>query len=175
MIVKGKFEALSMAIYGDVVSEPPLSSQPYTPRPLPVTDPLPLSKAVDPSNSRDPTVLAQQLLALIPDSPPLALVIRLMFCLKPSNEDWDLPEFPYLHADLETEEEDFDLESAIHLTSKPVRDDTQHDSLSNFAANVAEHIGPKVRDFVMVLLPVLNLSSVGLSEQRAVLLRCQTS
>src|SRR6516164_801455 len=114
MIVKGKIEALSMAIYGDIVSDAPPPTQNYDARPIPSIEHVPLSRAIDPSNSSDPTLLAKQLLALIPDAPPLPLVVRLMLCLKPSNEDWELPSFPYLHADLDAEiEEDFDLETAI--------------------------------------------------------------
>lgn len=91
MIVKGKFDVLSIAIYGDIVTDTPSSTEKYETHPLPSVVPVPLSKAVDPSGSSDPTMLAKQLLALIPNSPPLPLVVRLMFCLKPSNDDWDLP------------------------------------------------------------------------------------
>jgi hypothetical protein len=151
MIVKGKFAALSMAIYGQIVSDTPPPPPKYEPRPIPSVEPLPLSRAIDPSNSPDPTALAKQLLALLPDSPPLPLVVRLMFCLKPTDEDWDLPEFPYLHADLEAEtEEEVDLETAILYTSKPVRDDILQESLSRFAVKVAGCIGPKVGSFDVV-------------------------
>lgn len=145
MIVKGAFQSISLAIYGETVSESPSEPAPYEPKPLPAVDPRPLSKAVDPASMLDPTRLANQLLSLIPDSPPLALVIRLMFCLKPSNEDWDLPDFPYLHADLDAESEVFDLETALSCTAKPVRDDISYDALSAFAMKVAESIGSKVR------------------------------
>lgn len=67
-----------------------------------------------------------------------------MFCLKPSNEDWDLPEFPYLYADLN---EDFnsDLEQALRLTSRPVSDDTSQATFAQFAESVARAVGTKVR------------------------------
>ena len=143
MIVKGAFESVSMAIYGDVVSEMPPPSLTYEPKAIPSFDPIPLSSALDPSNFRDPTKLALQLLELIPDAPPLPLVIRLMFCLKPSNDDWDLPEFPYLYADLD---EDFsDLEKACRLTSRPVADTTSHASFARFSEAVARSVGPKVK------------------------------
>lgn len=143
MIVRGEFQCVSMAIYGDVVSEMPPPSSVYEPKAIPSFDPIPLSNALDPSNFRDPTKLALQLLELIPDAPPLPLIICLMFCLKPSSDDWDLPEFPYLHADLD---EDFesDLEKAFRLMSKPVADVTSHASYARFAEAVARSIGPKV-------------------------------
>ncbi|KAF9464803.1 hypothetical protein BDZ94DRAFT_1255296 [Collybia nuda] len=172
MIVKGKFEALSMALYGEVLSgtaPPPLK---YEPRSLPSTEPVALSRAVDPSNSSDPTALARELLTLLPDSPPLPLVVRLMFCLKPSDEDWDLPEFPYLHADLDVEmEEELDLENAIFFTSKPVRDDTPEESLSRFAIKVANCIGPKSSDQAYQIAMLLGISASQHPEMARALLQ----
>jgi hypothetical protein len=154
MIVKGQFEALSIAIYGDIVTDPP-PVQKYEATALPSVEPTPLSRAVDPSNSLDPTLLAKQLLSLIPDSPPLPLVVRLMFCMKPSNEDWELSGFPYLHADLNGEvEEDFDLQTAIRWMYRPVRDDTPYESLSKFADRVASCIGSNVSDFVTSIIVI---------------------
>jgi hypothetical protein len=148
MIVKGNFEALSMAIYGDIASDAP-PVQNYEPKASPSVESIPLSRAVDPSNSSDPTLLAKQLLSLMPDSPPLPLVVRLMFCMKPSNEDWELSKFPYLHANLDGEiEEDFDLQTAVRWTCRPVQDDISCESLSRFAVRVASCIGPKVSDIV---------------------------
>ncbi|KAJ7682303.1 hypothetical protein DFH06DRAFT_971102 [Mycena polygramma] len=143
MIVKGAFKSISIAIYGEIVSDSPPVLSAYEPKLVPSVDRRPLSRAVDPSSMLDPTRLATQLLSLIPDSPPLALVIRLMFCLKPGNDDWDLPEFPYLHADLDADMEEFDLETAVLCTAKPVRDGISYDALSAFATKVAESIGPK--------------------------------
>ena len=62
--------------------------------------------------------LAEQLLSLIPDSPPLPLVVRLMFCLKPSDDDWDHPDFLNLYADLGGDDESFDLENSGLIPEK---------------------------------------------------------
>ncbi|SRR6266702_1919878 len=145
MIVKGNFTKLSMAIYGDVASELPSTPSSYSPSTLPSLNPTPLSPPLDPANSDDPTTLTRNLLSLIPDAPPLPLVIRLMFCLKPANDDWDLPEFPYLHPDLDVDPMEFDLDYAYQLTSVPVADDAPHNVLQRFADRVADAIGPKVR------------------------------
>ena len=155
MIVKGNFIKLSMAIYGDVASELPSTPSPYVPSDLPPLNPTPLSPALDPANSEDPTALTCNLLSLIPDAPPLPLVIRLMFCLKPANDDWDLPEFPYLHPDLDEDPDDFDLDYAYQLTSQPVADDVPVESLQGFADRVAGAIGPKVRIKIDVSTPSL--------------------
>jgi hypothetical protein len=133
-----------MAIYGDVASELPEQPPPYVLAMLPPLTPTPLSPALDPANSGDPTSLTRNLLALIPDAPPLPLVIRLMFCLKPANDDWDLPEFPYLHPDLGDDPVYFDLDYAYQLTSQPVADDVPLEVLQRFADRVADAIGPKV-------------------------------
>ncbi len=144
MIVKGEFTSLSMVIYGDVLSEFPSHPSVYTPKVHPSFEPVAVSRALDPSNAHDPTLLARQLLSLIPDAPPLPLVIRLMFCLKPSNDDWDRPEFPYLHPDFEEASEDFDLERAYSITTKPVPDDVSPETLAKFAENVLRCVGEKV-------------------------------
>jgi hypothetical protein len=145
MIVKGNFIKLSMAIYGDVASELPSVPSTYIPGILPPLNPTPLSPALDPANSGDPTALTRNLLSLIPDAPPLPLVIRLMFCLKPANDDWDLPEFPYLHPDLDEDPDEFDLDYAYRLTSQPVADDVPLEVLQRFADKVVDAIEPKAR------------------------------
>lgn len=146
MIVKGSFEAVSMAIYGDVSSEMPPPSATYEPREQVAFEPTPLSNVLDPSNTRDPAQLARQLLNLISDAPPLPLVIRLMFCLKPPNDDWDLPEFPYLHPDLTQIEEDTTLEQFATLTSKPVSDATEPEQLQSFAERIAQNVTDMDKD-----------------------------
>ena len=143
MIVKGRFEALSMAIYGEIVSESPAVPI-YEPKPFGSLDPVPLSRNIDPSSSSHPIQLAEQLLSLIPDSPPLPLVVRLMFCLKPSDDDWDHPDFPYLYADMGEDDESFDLEGIVQAISRPIRDDTSEEVLSAFVNRIVDLIGPKV-------------------------------
>ncbi|KAF7981711.1 hypothetical protein HWV62_32295 [Athelia sp. TMB] len=137
MIFKGAFESVSIAIYGDVSTEIPPPPIAYEPMQTQLPEPIPLTRSVDPSNSAEPTWLANELLALIPDSPSLMLIIRLMLCLKPSNDDWDLPDFPHLYADLEADEDEFDLEQAFWNMRKPVSDDVPVQVLEAFAEKVA--------------------------------------
>lgn len=148
MIFKGALESVSIAIYGDTVTEVPPPHTTYEPGQTQVPDPMPLTRSLDPSNSAEPTWLAKELLALIPESPPLALVIRLMLCLKPLSDDWDLPEFPHIYADLEANEGDFDLEQAFWIMRKPVPDDISVEALESFANRVASAVGPKVIIFL---------------------------
>lgn len=149
MIVRGNYEYVSLAIYGEIMAELPSPPTTYEPRPLPTLEPIPLTRALDPSNSLDPSALARQLLSLIPDAPPLPLAIRLVFCLKPPSDDWDLPDFPYLHPDLDNETEDFDLEKAFRLTTRPVPDDVSDATLLRFAENVTRSVRSKVCDGCM--------------------------
>ncbi|KIJ69801.1 hypothetical protein HYDPIDRAFT_171781 [Hydnomerulius pinastri MD-312] len=142
MIVRGDFESVSMAIYGEVVSDTPSATTSYTPGLLQLPDPVSISPALDLAKASDPTQLARQLLALIPDAPSLNLIIRLMFCLKPPNDDWDLPEFPHLFSDLNEDELDIDLDSAFRSLSRPVADGIPVEPLQRFAEKVAEAIGP---------------------------------
>lgn len=143
MIVRGDFETVSMAIYGDVVSETPPKSITYSPLSLPTHSSIPLVPALDAAKSNDPTALARNLLALIPDAPSLFLVIRLMFCLKQPNDDWELPEFPHLYSDLNKEEMDIDLDTAFRCLSRPVVDDISSEQLHRFARKVSEAVGPR--------------------------------
>jgi hypothetical protein len=141
MIVKGAFECVSMAIYGDIVNELPPRRTIYEPRMLPTHDPIPLSSVLDPANARDPTKLARQLLDLIPDAPPLSLIIRLMFCLKPSDEDWDLPDFPYLFSDPNQLTEESSIDDIFRLTTRPLSDDTQARSLAGLSQKLIQGLG----------------------------------
>ena len=146
MIVRGTFESVSMAIYGEVVSDASVGPTVYESRPLPSVSPVSLAPALDPANARDPTQLARQLLKLIPDAPALELVIRLVFCLKPSNDDWDLPDFPYLHPDLDEDIPEFDLEKAFRLTMRPVPDNVSSETVTRFVEKVAQCINSKASD-----------------------------
>ncbi|KII95268.1 hypothetical protein PLICRDRAFT_48230 [Plicaturopsis crispa FD-325 SS-3] len=140
MIVKGNFACVSMAIYGETISDPsPLST--YEPIPIPSMEPTPLPASLDPANSPDPTALARQLLELIPDGHNLSLVIRLIFWLLADNEEAELPEFPAAYVDLD--EELVDLDQAYHWTTKPVADDVSDDVIERFSERVANSIGPK--------------------------------
>ncbi|KAF8559444.1 hypothetical protein OG21DRAFT_1503348 [Imleria badia] len=142
MIVRGDFESVSMAIYGEVVTDATAFATSYTPDLLQLPDPVPMSPALDLANASDPTCLARKLLTLIPDAPSLNLVICLMFCLKPPNDDWDLPEFPHLYSDLGEEDMDIDLDSAFRCLSRPVAEDVSVESLQRFAEKIADAIGP---------------------------------
>ncbi|THH02170.1 hypothetical protein EW026_g658 [Hermanssonia centrifuga] len=172
MIVKGPFQCISMAIYGDVVSEMPPPISTYSPRNIPSFDPILLSSALDPLNFRDPTKLATQLLDLIPEAPPLHLVIRLMFCLKPTNEDWDLPDFPHIYSNLETGGDSLDVESAFNLTSRPVSDETPDASFARFAERVARSVGPKDENQSYYVAGLLFRSACQHPEMARSLLEC---
>ena len=76
MIVKGDYEFISMAIYGDVVSDILTTPEAYNPRPLPSITTSPLPPALDPANMRDPTQLARELLKSMPDCPDLEQIGR---------------------------------------------------------------------------------------------------
>jgi hypothetical protein len=154
IIVQGNFESVSMAIYGDIVTDIQQFPTAYNPNPTLTFDSIPLSKPLDPSNTNDPTLLAKQILALTPDPPPLSVLIRLMYCVKPSNSDWDHPDFPYLYVDLDQDIADFDLEKACKLTTSQIPDDLSLDRLSCFAGQVVETIGPPVRSLITLSRPV---------------------
>jgi hypothetical protein len=135
MIIRGHFQCISMAIYGEIASELSPSPALYEPRALPAVDSLPLNPAFDPANSQAPTDLARELLTPLPDI-PLELVVQLMFCLKPPTEDWDLPEFPHLYADLDGMPHG-DLERACQVTSRPLPTTVSYETLLDFSEKIA--------------------------------------
>ncbi|KAF9481882.1 hypothetical protein BDN70DRAFT_802571 [Pholiota conissans] len=139
IIFRGDFEVISVAIYGEVVAElPPV--QIYETRPLPVPRPTSISPGADVANSKKPTQLAEDLLSLLPSPPTLALVSRLIFSLKPEDEDWDEPDFPYLYSDLDDDEVS-NLESLVHSVTRPIRDDIPPETLARFATKMHDYLG----------------------------------
>lgn len=147
MIVKGSFDHLSLAIYGEIVTEfPPV--QAYEPKSIVPPEPESLSNDLDPSQSSDPTALAKSLLALIPNAPSLPSAIRLMFCLKPTDEDWDNPNFPHIYANLDNDSEDYDLDTIVSNLDRPIPDDVSVDTLNRFVERLNEFVGPAVRLYV---------------------------
>ncbi|PFH51340.1 hypothetical protein AMATHDRAFT_142962 [Amanita thiersii Skay4041] len=170
MIIKGNFQKVSMAVYGDLISE----SSPvvaYEPKPLPVVESVPLSHAVDPANSSDPSELARKLLSLIPDSPSLPLVIRFMFCLKPIDKDWDHPDFPYLYAHIDHDEDFLHLESVVDNLSRPIPEDTTAESLEVFAGRIIEMIGPKDSDQAYFISRLISISASQVPDMARILLQ----
>jgi hypothetical protein len=144
VIFQGAFESVSLAIYGDLVTEQPTLPLTHRPSPLPVVQHTPLAGSLDPANAKDPTLLARQLLELIPESPSLAIVVRLMYCVKPSDADWEHPDFPHLYVDLDQDIVDLSLEKAVELTTEQISDELTSDQLSHFVDKISNIIGPPV-------------------------------
>lgn len=126
----------------------------YKPSQLPVDEPIPLSPSIDLGNSLTPTSLAEQLLTLLPVTPSLPLVSRLVFSLKPEQEDWDDPDFPYLYADLD-DHSVLDLEGLVQSITRPIKDDVSSESLIAFATRMHDDLGSNVslpREMYFVVL-----------------------
>jgi maltodextrin utilization protein YvdJ len=70
-------------------------------------------------------------------------VSRLIFSLKPEDEDWDEPDFPYLYCDLDNDEA-FDLESLVQSVTRPIKDDISPETLSRFATKMHDYLGSNV-------------------------------
>ena len=146
MIIRGNFNKLSLAIYGTTMPESSPTASNYQPRTLRHLTYTPISPSLDLANKLDPSELARNLLSLIPDAPDLRLIIRLMFCLKPSNEDWEEKNFPHLYSDLEKDLDELNLDKAVEMTARPVSDDVEEDVLKDFA----QRLGDSVVDYVCI-------------------------
>lgn len=125
-----------------MTSEPP-EVVTYKPKRLPILAPLPLATSVDPANSSRPTLLAEQLLQLLPVCPQLSVATRLIFALKPESEDWDHPDFPYLFSDLDVAENS-DLESLVRVAGRPIKDDISSEAITAFAMAMHDSLGSNV-------------------------------
>ncbi|CAA7258559.1 unnamed protein product [Cyclocybe aegerita] len=165
VIFQGDFQVISMAIYGERVTEYEEVTD-YEPKPLPTPSHILLPSALDVTNSAKPVSLVHQILSLLPSPPPLSLIIRLMFCLKPDSEDWDDPEFPYVYSDLDkrfneddVESEVFDLESLVKTVSKPLRDDVSVESLNEFAERMQDFLISNTPDDVYYVAKLLTKSA----------------
>lgn len=143
MIVKGSFHHLSLAIYGEMVTEQP-AVHTYQPKTILPPEPIPLSTDLDPSQSSDPTALARSFLKLIPNSPSLPSAIRLMFCLKPTDDAWDNPDFPHIYANLDNDSEDYDLDTIVSNLDRPIPDDVSQETLDRFVERLNDFVGPPV-------------------------------
>ena len=149
MIIKGQFDFVSIAVYGTVVTDTQLAPDNLEQVPtlsIPQPDPIPLPRLLDVANAKEPTELAQQLLSLIPDPPPLSLASRLVLCMKPDTDDWEDPGFPHLYADLDRELDcdDLTLEDAVSCLSRPIPEDTSREVIAKFWQTVASSIQPQV-------------------------------
>jgi hypothetical protein len=144
MIVRGHFEHLSLAVYGTTVRTDDRRASAYEPKLVRELDHAQLPPTLNPSNSRDPTVLAKSLLPTSDAPISLELIIRLMFCLKPANEDWEKPAFPHLYSALDELDAHPSIEFAIDLTARPSPDNAELDSLKDFASNVAKILDAEV-------------------------------
>ncbi|KDR84049.1 hypothetical protein GALMADRAFT_236653 [Galerina marginata CBS 339.88] len=140
IIFHGEFKSVFIAIYGDSGTSEQPEVATYEPKALPVSTSMPLSSSVDPTNSPSPVLLAEQLLKLLPISPPLHVATRLLFSLKPESEDWDHPEFPNLYSELDVAE-DSDLEGLVNSSGRPIRDEISSDSISTFATIMHDSLG----------------------------------
>lgn len=92
---------VTVAVYGhtlsdsgkDIVNASPPAHELFIPTPRP--------KYLDLASASDPTSLAKQLCLECVGEIPILHLLRLMFLLKPSDSDWELPNYPAKYADLE--------------------------------------------------------------------------
>ncbi|KAL1740094.1 hypothetical protein HDZ31DRAFT_18973, partial [Schizophyllum fasciatum] len=157
MIVKGNFERLSLAVYGDLVSDlAGLKPEPASVT-LPSVEPRPLSEALDPANAKDPLSIATQLLTLMNDHPPLPSVLCLMYCLKPDENDWEHTDFPHVYVDLGAEVEDFKHDQVFYWT-RPISEDASGENISAYFLKFARAVREEA---VLDATTVLAVESLG--------------
>lgn len=123
---------MSVAVYGEVVNPVSAPVTSYSPKPLHNLELPNLPPEIDPCLSSGPTSISKNLLALDTNSPGIDLITRLMFSLKPLDEDWDHPDFPHLFADFDSLPELCSPHEIIKVLSRPIQEDISEDSLRSF-------------------------------------------
>ncbi|KAL1709173.1 hypothetical protein EV121DRAFT_253281 [Schizophyllum commune] len=142
MIVKGNFKRLSLAVYGDLVSD--LAAPKPEPAPISLTsiEPRSLSAALDLVNAQDASSVATKLMSLLKNPPPLPVILRSQFCLKPDDDTWDHPDYPNVYVDLAEQLEDFKFRAVIYWT-RPISETASEEDISayfsRFARAIDEH------------------------------------
>jgi hypothetical protein len=143
---------ITIAVYGHVLSdsEPTaidtalIAEEGFTSTPLP--------KYLDLATASDPTSLAKQLCLECVGSIPILHLLRLMFLLKPSDSDWELPNYPAKYADLKgmpkpplAAQDESDtlnpkqswLEEVMGELRFPISDNETFDNIRNFADSLS--------------------------------------
>lgn len=146
MVIQGEFAYVTLAVYGDAASEPPLDPVSYEPTPLPDVLYHRLSPALDLASSKEPTLLPRELFSLVSHAPSLSDAIRHIFCPKLSDEDRDGDHFSSLEDCATTDLSGTKwLERAAEALMMPVNEDISLDSLRKFAEKIPRVLAEKVR------------------------------
>ena len=140
MVLKGAFHSISVAVYGEIVPTSASTAFSYSPKPL-LNLKLPdLPSQLDPCLSNSITDIANGLLALDSDTPDVKLITQLMFSMKPLDEDWDDPKFPYLYADLRDIDSLRSPKQIIKILSRPISDSVSQDRMRRLASRMVESV-----------------------------------
>lgn len=143
---------VTVAIYGDLVSDSPTSEPaPASTKSIEIV-PMPLPPYLDLASMRDPLSLAKSLCLEAVGNVSTLHLLRLMFLLKPADTDWDIPGYPSKYADIgaipelvinPVEEMDLIhpkqrwLEQAMEELRFPIHDDASKDTLKLLADPLA--------------------------------------
>ena len=140
MVLKGAFQSISIAVYGEIAPAFTSTTLSYSPKPLPNLKLPDLPSQLDPCLSNSLTGIANGLLALDSDTPDVKLITQLMFSMKPLDEDWDEPNFPYLYANLRDIDGLRSPKQIIKILSRPISDNTGQDRLRRLASRMVESV-----------------------------------
>ncbi|TRM67916.1 hypothetical protein BD626DRAFT_107944 [Schizophyllum amplum] len=158
MIIKGNFERLSLAVYGDLVADLIALKPTAAPITLPSVQSRPLTAALDPANAQNSMSIASQLLTLMSDPPPLHTVLCLMYCLKPDENDWDHADFPNVYLDLRSELENFKLDQVFFWT-RPISESAPGEDISAYFLKFAQAIKEENKNHTEVVSRMLRYAA----------------
>ena len=98
-----------------------------------------MSAALDLVNAQDASSVATKLMSLLKNPPPLPVILRSQFCLKPDDDTWDHPDYPNVYVDLAEQLEDFKFRAVIYWT-RPISETASEGDISAYFSRFARAI-----------------------------------
>ncbi|KDQ08831.1 hypothetical protein BOTBODRAFT_37524 [Botryobasidium botryosum FD-172 SS1] len=166
LIVKGSFNTLSIAVYGEYAPQTPTDAAgppSYSPKLIQVIEHQPLSSVLDIASTQNPASLARQVLASWPGAPSLSEITRRLSCYRAVGSSVAEPDV--LQADLErclnSESEGGEwLEQAVATLRLPVSEATPEELLSQFFGKFRSCLSDTLEeDQTSFLLEILHSSA----------------
>ncbi|KAF8528781.1 hypothetical protein BU17DRAFT_79936 [Hysterangium stoloniferum] len=167
MVIQGDFTMVTLAIFGDAVSEPPMDSLPDTSAHLPAVSHRRPSSSLDPANAIESSIMSQSLLALIPNAPSLSLCIRLMLCFKPQvrSDDWGEIRFADIKELVEIEVSGLEwLGRAAEALALPIKEEVDTEILNRFVGKTVHAVTERTNDHLYALAGLIRRASAQSSK-----------
>lgn len=176
MVLMTWIPKVTIAVYGELASEQSIDSQRTASTEnlsVDATDTLPAY--LDVARAEDPSSLATTLLQeCISSTITTSHLLRLMFLLKPSDSDWDLPGYPEKYAEiaelppvyLDSDDSFVNpkqqwLETIMETLRFPIYDGVEDGAVEELSSRLVEALADPVRFITLVIYVELKAQRLG--------------